>query len=548
MQTQKVAILQLTRIGDLIQTYQATRQFKAENPNTHVTLIARRKFASGIMFLLETLFDDIILFDTQEFFKEKNFKSAKGNVSDFISKITATEYDFLINLSFNKSSSYLSTLINAKDKFGLHRNDAAEIAVNDRWSQFVYSNVMNSTNTPFSLVDIYRYIFGCNITHVLSHDPEIDKRSKNIVIHPFASQKKKRWGANKWTELLFKLASDFSDYQFYIVGSPQDSHDASRLLQSPALQKYTNRFHDLTKGNLISDCYQLLMDSRLFIGHDSMVSHLASETLTPTLILSLGTVRPHETSAYSEYAVNIAPKNKCFPCTVQESCELLPCHNSINHQLVKTIAKEMLYGNKINQDFLKAKLTPFHLNSVKIYTSSFNENTGLVLSEITENYKSLSEIFKEYYKVIWQYYLRDTDVNVELPHMSEDTASSLYNYSAGVQYLYELYNFGVKYSNKIIHEIDQKDTNFKEVQDCINKLGEIDQLCSITKKNYPHLTPLVDYFYVNKANALGNNIEDISKHNLLNYYDASNLVAVLSDFIEKSVKPYVRQQEVNKDV
>ena len=52
MSKQKIAILQLTRIGDLVQTYQATRQFKAENPNTHITLIARRKFATGIHFLL----------------------------------------------------------------------------------------------------------------------------------------------------------------------------------------------------------------------------------------------------------------------------------------------------------------------------------------------------------------------------------------------------------------------------------------------------------------------------------------------------------------
>ena len=49
----KVAVIQITRIGDLIQTAQAVRQFRAENQAVHITLIARRKFAKGIDFLLD---------------------------------------------------------------------------------------------------------------------------------------------------------------------------------------------------------------------------------------------------------------------------------------------------------------------------------------------------------------------------------------------------------------------------------------------------------------------------------------------------------------
>jgi len=53
------------------------------------------------------------------------------------------------------------------------------------------------------------------------------------------------------------------------------------------------------------------------------------------------------------------------------------------------------------------------------------------------------------------------------------------------------------------------------------------------------LSGLIDYFYVHKANTPGNNILEISKNNLLTYYDASNLTAVLAEFIEKSVSPYI---------
>jgi len=546
MKTTKIAILQLTRIGDLIQTAQATRQFRAENPDSHITLIARRKFASGLTFLLETVFDEIILFDTSDFFKKKNFSDAKKSTHNFISDLKKYDFDFLINLSFSKSSSYLSSLINTKEILGIHRNSRAEVAINDRWSQYVYSNVMNGANSSFSLVDVYRYILGCQHTHLLD-SPE-ETRSNKIVIHPFASSKKKSWGINKWVELIYKVASELNDFEIHLVGSKQDSLEADRLIQSPSLKKYSHRIFSHTKNYTIADTYQLLMDAKLFIGHDSMVSHLASETLTPGIVLSLGTVRPYETTPYGKNFINIAPKNKCFPCLPQENCDLLPCHNSINYQVVNVIAKGLISGEKISSLYLKAHLTPFHLNTVSIYKTSFRDNTGLEIKEISENYKTIKNVFQDYYKIIWQYYLRNVEIDSSLPDITPEVAKELYEYLNGTNYLFELYNFGVKYSNKIIEQTSKADLDFKLIQEDIVKLGEIDQLCSITKKSYPFMGGLVDYFYVNKANAIGENITDITKHNLLNYYDASNLVSVINDFIEKSVKPHLTKSEKISEV
>ena len=79
------------------------------------------------------------------------------------------------------------------------------------------------------------------------------------------------------------------------------------------------------------------------------------------------------------------------------------------------------------------------------------------------------------------------------------------------------------------------------IKDSIAKLSEIDQLCNVTKKSYPHLAGLVDFFFVSKANAHGDDILEVSKANLLAYYDASNLVAVLNEFIEKSTSPHVKK-------
>ena len=159
----KVLVIQLTRIGDLIQTLQAARQLKAENPNISLGLVARRKFAKGIEFLLETVFDDLFLFDTKDFFIHQNFKDSQKQVGSFIQEINEHNYELLINLSFTQASSYLATSINAHVKFGLNRNLRSEVVIDDKWSQFVYSNTMVHADSPFCLVDIYRYIMGVDL-------------------------------------------------------------------------------------------------------------------------------------------------------------------------------------------------------------------------------------------------------------------------------------------------------------------------------------------------------------------------------------------------
>ena len=543
----KIAVIQLTRSGDLIQTAQAVRQLKAENSDAHVTLIARRSFGSGLRFLLETVFDNIIFFETKELIKKEGLKQTCDEAHQFINKLKNEKFEFTINLSYSKSSGYLTKLINSEYQLGLARNNKNEITIQDKWGQFIYSNVLSGSLNPFSLVDLYRYSMGVIENHVLDPDPNFTKRANNIVIHPFASHKKKRWGMSKWSEVIYKLAIEHPDFKIHIVGGALDKADADRLLHSPSLLGLKNRVVSHAGQYSMADTYQLLMDSKLFIGHDSLVGHIASETLTPIITVSLGTVRPHETTPYSAQAINIVPTNSCFPCPIESNCDLLPCHSAINSNLVSILANGWLNDSNFDSEFISDKIPAHYLHNTKIFKTHYDEN-GLCLDEISNNYQSITESFRTYYKIIWLYYLNNAETNNQLPSLSHQTVELLQNYSNGTTYLYELYNFGMNYSTQILEESKKNKPNYAKIQGYINKLGEIDQLCSITKKTFPLLAPIVDYFYVNKANSLGHNLMEVSQQNILNYYDASNLIAVVDDFIKKSTKPFTKDVGHSKEV
>jgi ADP-heptose:LPS heptosyltransferase len=535
----KICVVQLTRIGDIIQTYQAAKQLKTENPNIELTLIARKKFSQGLEFLLKDVFTNVIELNTQDFFKSNkdDLHKVHTRLHNFIHDIKKFDFDLVVNLSFNKSSSFLTSLISKNLKMGIYRNSQAQVGMDDKWSQFVYSNVMGGTNTPINLVDIYKNMLGAKEIDVTNFETP---QNKVITIHPFASSAKKSWGMGKWNELIYKILKDDPEVSINMVGAPTDVEQAERIMSNPAIQHFEGRVLNKVGVNSIEDTFNDLSNSHMFIGHDSMVSHLAGIFRMPSLILSLGSVRPHETNPYNDRTYNLTPRNKCFPCKIEEKCDLLPCHGSINHQTVVAITKKMLAGEDITRKSLMENLTGFHLDTVNILKSSFDE-AGIKLDEITENNMSTKEVFRTFYRILWSYYLTGKDVGADLPKVSPDVSKALATHLDGSNYLHELYNYGFTFCNRILDEAETEDPSIQKIQEGVNKLNEIDNLCNITKQTYSHLGPIIDFFYVNKANALGSNIIEITNNNLISFHEATNLAAILNDLITKTVGPRVEQ-------
>lgn len=537
-----ICVIQLTRIGDILQTYQACKQLRNEKPNAELTIIVRKSFGKGLEFLLKDVFTNIIYLDTKEFFKDKSSSLSKIRTEfhNFIHDIKSFDFQLVVNFSFNKSSAYLTSLISKKIKMGVYQNRQNQLGMDDKWSQFVYSNVMGSTTCPINLVDIYKNMLGAKEIDVTDYKTP---KNKVITIHPFASSNKKSWGMSKWNELIYKLLKDDVGVTVNIVGAPSDLEKANRLFENPTLNLYKDRINNKVGKNTIEDTFNDLSQSHLFIGHDSMVSHLAGIIRMPSLILSLGSVRPHETNPYNDRTINLTPRNKCFPCTVQEKCELLPCHTSINHQTVAAITKSMLADETISRSNLLKNLTSFHLDTVNIYKSKFDE-AGINLEEITENNMTIQDVFRTYYRILWSYYLTNKELATKIPKVNTEVARTLSNHLDGSIHLFELYNYGFNFCNKILDEAEKENPSIQNIQNGVAKLSEIDELSNLTKQSFKYLEPLVDFFYVNKANALGNNIIEITNNNLISFHEASNLAAILNDLINKTVGPHIQTNQL----
>ncbi len=536
----KMAIIQTTRLGDVIQTAQAARILKEYYPHIELTLIGRRRFVEPLRFLCDKIFDSIITFETKDFVSYEEKKTPERSVSSlksFLEKINNKNIDVLVNLSFSKSSSFLTNLIKAKQKLGMSRDRFSKIKIDDLWSQFIYSNVQRGSQNPYNLVDLYKKILGVSFLKSKTN-MEATPREKLVVIHPFASQKRKKWGHSKWIEVTYFILKNFPEHRVAIVGGKEDREYEKYFLESTILGKYQDRIDYNIANKEIRSLYLSLRKAQLFVGHDSMVGHLASEAQTPTLTISLGTVRPHETTPYHSKAINVAPRISCFPCTPTKKCDLLPCHGQVSYQAICKLIEMKLQNIEISHQNIQDKISIFHLENINIFKAYDPGHGEQELEELIHLTPEINSIFKIYYKILWSLILSDVELSSNPPRVSIKTAKELEHYQKGLTSLFEIYRFGATFAKQLIEDINQG-KKAHEIKETFSKISEIDTLTPIVKQNYPLLAPLVDFYFVAIANIREEELIQVAESALLIFDSAQNAVSALFELSGQTLEAQI---------
>ncbi|EQC43251.1 glycosyltransferase family 9 protein [Bacteriovorax sp. Seq25_V] len=529
-----LSILQLTRIGDILQTAQAVRLLKINHPEIKVQLVARKQFAEPIQFIIDQVFDECITLDLKTAINLRDgVKGSLKNISSQIALINKRPIAASINLSFSKSSTYLHSLIRSEYKLGPFFNEKHEQVIQDKWSQYLFSSVMRGNLNPFNLVDLFAAIIGVKKINTHLNTKEYSKELKNkALIHPFASLDKKRWAESKWTEVIYNLLKSNADLTVYIAGSNGDTPSYEKMTASPILSKFKDRITPLL-GKKLTEVYDLVDENFLFIGHDSMLSHLFSFKNVKSLTISLGTVRVQETAPYSLNNYVLAPKTNCYPCFPDTKCSYFQCHADVPFHTAIAMSKQLLTANVIDIEKLRKDVTEFNLNSVDIYRTTTNNLGQLLLKNLLDENKSAKEVFRDFYNVIWSYSFSEVEPTINLPKLSKNATEALSMMPGAAENLYELAEFGKKYSRFILEEISNNSPNIQSIKNYSLKIDEIDRLLDVLITSYPLLSPIVDYAKVAKSNLSGTNIVEMTESAFYVYQEISTSSSIIYDFLNK---------------
>jgi ADP-heptose:LPS heptosyltransferase len=547
--TQKtVAILQITRFGDLIQTHQAVTELKKLYPNYRIVLIARSQFSRPLNFLLKDNFDEVYHIDTKTMFSEKETKGltpSLNSLNSFLNSMKSESIDVLINLSFSKSSCYLASLISSNHKIGPFYDFNNRLVINDKWSQMLYATVMRGSLNPYSLVDLFKNIIGIKESSKKANLSIVrEEKKKNVIVHPFASQERKMWKTEKWVEVIYKTLKENESYTVTLVGAKNESLKSQLIVENPLLKTFSNRIVNLTGKTNLEELYKEIQSSILFVGHDSMVGHMAALTNTTTLTISLGSVRPYETTPYHSNAYNLSPKTKCFPCFPSDNCSYFQCHHDIPYQVINSAIKEILANKELNSAWIKNNVSSFHMSSINLHKSQIVDGR-MKLTSLTDSTPDTSDIFRTLYRITWSFIISEQEESSAFPKLSNQTHQDLLGALNGLQHLYELSDFGKRYSRYILEEIASQTPSVIKIKEFSKKIDEIDTLQKLVQKTSPELAPIIDYYVVRKGNLHGDNIVKLTESSYSVFEECGDLCRVLYELIENSISEYKNSNKTN---
>jgi hypothetical protein len=269
-----------------------------------------------------------------------------------------------------------------------------------------------------------------------------------------------------------------------------------------------------------------------------MVGHLAARQGIKTITISLGPVRPIETVPYGENNIVLAPRLGCFPCQISTKCELLPCHSKISYQAVSSTAQAIIDGNEITIDSLLKYTSNYNLDAVKIFKTRFTNHKKMVLDEITNNCNDTKSVFHTLYRICWNFFFDETEENIKTPEINSSTANELKHYLTGLQHLYDLCEFGKKYSKYILEDISCTPPKIEEIKKHSLNIDEIDKLQAVVKQTFPLLSPIVDYFQICKSSLPGATLIEITEHSYMTFNDYETVISIIHELLEKILTQY----------
>jgi hypothetical protein len=108
----------------------------------------------------------------------------------------------------------------------------------------------------------------------------------------------------------------------------------------------------------------------------------------------------------------------------------------------------------------------------------------------------------------------------------------------GLQHLYELSEFGQKYSRFILEEISSATPSIAKIKEFSKKIDEIDHLQAMVQKTSPYLAPIIDYFTVRKGNLYGENIVKLTESSYYCFEENAHLSSVMYELIQNTIAEY----------
>ena len=370
-----ILVIQITRLGDILQSYPLLKDLQISYPEHQIHVLVNASFTE----ISEIMSDfNFIALDFSKLTLETKDNSVNYSVeylNRLISELNSYNFDYIVNLNNSPIAKEIFNKLIAKKKAGF----SVEEKRNSEWALFITSFLKNRTLNTVNLVDIFRYFLN---VPVHKENLSTNKKIKAIAIQCGARNHKRQFEIRHYMEIINYYQQ--LNYQVYLLGIESEIPIAQKILtqlnDKSLVINMVNKTNITELFNLISKCERLYTP-------DTGTMHISAYCSTPFTAFFCGPAYPYETLGYSSLASFIMPNPnifKCYPCKDDDKCPYNhECHN-------------FSFTNFLNGD----KQTDF------IYGNAYYDSIG-------QNLRIQDCHFDNYYSALWRAFIKKYFFNLD---------------------------------------------------------------------------------------------------------------------------------------
>jgi ADP-heptose:LPS heptosyltransferase len=344
----RALVLQMCRMGDLLQTGPMLRGIRREHPGFEVTLVTMDAFAN--VPLPAALYDRLVPFP-QAVLRggltgpDADWQAQLDRLLEFVRELGGP-FDVAINLTHSDLSSLLMSVVPARDRRGPVIKPDRKRAVPNEWLQYFWANARSRVLGCFNLVDLFTWTAGVKCDGAgldMRVSDEADAtmaawlEARGLADRPLiaiqlgASEEAKRWPAERFAAAADLLPAAAGD--IVLVGTPSERALADRFHAAVRRNVY-----DAVGATTVEQLGALLRRCRLLLTNDTGTMHVATAVGTRVLDISTGPVFVHETGPYGPGHVVVEPVIDCFPCAAGAECHHYGCRDRLSPEAAAGLA------------------------------------------------------------------------------------------------------------------------------------------------------------------------------------------------------------------
>ena len=354
----QVLIINVTRMGDLVQMGALLARLQEEWPGAAVDLVVDRRFAEVAALL--TGLREVITYDFQELISDsraaaKSVVALYQHLAAWARPLVERRYDRIINLTFNRPSALLASYIGAPDIRGAHSAWDGESVIDNPWMAYFTDMHHFRGMNRFNLVDVYALggsrpgsfaPLSVSVTAAAAEWAgrllaESGSPREWIAVQAGASDAMKAWRPEHFGVTLAQLSARWSG-GIVLIGAPSEQDTIAQVLRTYREAGGTGTVVNAAGKTSLEQLVGVLARCRLLLTNDTGPMHLAVGVRTPVIDLSVGHVDFRETGPHGPGHWVIQPNLDCAPCGFDMVCSHHSCKDRIPTQSVTDLILHVL--------------------------------------------------------------------------------------------------------------------------------------------------------------------------------------------------------------